>query len=118
MEDSLEKLLDHIVEFHEKRDWTKYHSPKNVAMDVASEAGELVDPFRWVTEEESYNLGDSENVKDEIGDVFRAIIYLAHRLGIDPIEAAYEKLEKLGKRYPAEKCYGLAKKYTEYITQD
>lgn len=110
----MEKLLQRILEFHKARDWEQFHSPKNVAMDVAAEVGELLDPFRWVTEDESYALGDNENVRDEIGDSFRALIYLAHRLGIDPVEAAMEKLDKMEEKYPAEKCYGLAKKYSEY----
>lgn len=110
----MDPLLEKIIAFHQARDWEKFHSPKNVVMDLASEVGELVDPFRWVTEEESYTLGTKTSVREELGDVYRALVYLAHRLGLDPIECAMEKLDKMEAKYPFEKCYGLAKKYTEY----
>ncbi len=108
----LEKLLD----FYHQRDWEQFHSPKNVVMDLAAEVGELVDPFRWLTEEQSYHLDEKTlaQVRDEIGDVFKAILYLSHKLGIDPVEATYEKIKKMDRKYPATACRGKAGKYTAY----
>ncbi len=112
----MEELLREIVAFNRERDWEQFHSPKNVVMDLASEVGELVEHFRWLTELESYEANGAE-VREEIGDVFRVVIYLAHRLGIDPIEAAREKLELTGKRYPAESCRGRSDKYVRDRTR-
>src|SRR5437016_2375411 len=112
----LERLLAKLLCFYKEREWEQFHSPKNLVMDLASEAGELVEPFRWLTEQQSYALDEKtlQEVKDEIADVFKIIIYLAHKLGIDPIQATYQKLEKMNQKYPADACRGKALKYTTY----
>ena len=109
-------FLEKLHQFNKERDWEQFHSPKNLAMDLATEVGELLEHFRWVTEEESYALDPKtlDAVRDEIGDVFKAILYLSDKLGIDPLQAASDKLEKVGKKYPAEKCRGKVSKYTAY----
>lgn len=113
---NLNTLNKKILKFNQARDWEKYHSPKNLVMDLASEVGELIEPFRWLTEEQSKKLDPItlQMVKEELGDVFRIIVYLAHKLGIDPIEAASEKLEEMDLKYPIDQCYGRALKYTAY----
>lgn len=111
-----EALILKMLTFHRERDWEQFHSPKNIVMDLAAEVGELVDPFRWVTEKQSYELDEKTKaeVKDEIGDVFKAILYLSYKLGINPLEAAEQKLEKMARKYPAQECRGKALKYTHY----
>jgi len=115
-EPDLKFLLNRLLALYRERDWEKFHSPKNLVMDLASEMGELVEPFRWLTEEQSYAPGEKalEEIKDELGDVFSVLIYLAHKLGIDPIQATHRKLEKIRKKYPAELCRGKCLKYTAY----
>lgn len=110
------QVLHALNAVYAERDWAKFHSPKNLVMDLASEAGELLDLFRWLTEEESYNLDamTRQEVADEIADVFKAILYLSQKLGIDPIESTHQKLEKLKRKYPADRCRGSALKYTAY----
>jgi dCTP diphosphatase len=114
-EKRISTLLEKLFAFNRERDWEKFHSPKNLVMDLSAEVGELVEHFRWLTEEESTCLKPEilEEVKDEIGDVFKALIYLSHKLGIDPIEAAEVKLDKTSKKYPANLCKGKAVKYTK-----
>lgn len=112
----LEIFLQTLVSFYKERDWEQFHSPKNVVMDVAAEVGELVELFRWLTEAQSYNLDAKTlvSVQDEIADVFKSTIYLAHKLGINPIDAAHNKLKKMGQKYPAELAKGKCEKYTAY----
>jgi dCTP diphosphatase len=85
-------------------------------MDLAAEMGELVEPFRWLTEEQSYelNIATLQEVKDKIADVFKTLLYLSYKLGIDPIEATYQKLEKMKKKYPIDACRSKSLKYTAY----
>ena len=111
-----QQLLQKIVQFHEERDWAQFHSPKNLVMDLAAEVGELIEPFRWLTESQSFQLDDKalENVKDEIGDVLKIVLYLSHKLGIDPLEVTEQKLVKMAKKYPINRCRGKALKYTYY----
>lgn len=115
----LSLLLEKILGFYRARDWEQFHSPKNLAMVLASEMGELVEPFRWLTEAQSYHLDLKalEEVSDEIGDLFMLLIYLAHKLGIDPIAASHKKLLKIDKKYPAEASRGKSLKYTHYVNQ-
>ena len=112
----LNELLQKIFECHRERDWDQFHSPKNLAMDLAAEVGELIEPFRWLTEEQSRHLDAKtlSEVADEIGDVLKTLLNLAHKLGIDPLEATAQKLEKLKQKYPVSACRGKALKYTAY----
>ena len=110
------RVLEKMFAFYQKRDWEQFHSPKNLVMNLASEVGELLEPFRWLTEEQSSLLAGKslEEVSDEIGDVFMAILLLSHKLGIDPIEASLSKIEKMDEKYPVAVCRGKALKYTAY----
>lgn len=111
---TLEDLLKAWLNFCRERDWEQFHSPKNLVMDLAAEMGELIEPFRWLSEEQSYNLDAAtlQEVKGEIADIFKTLIYLSYKLGIDPIEATYQKLEKMKEKYPVESCRGKAFKST------
>lgn len=111
-----EQVLASLLEFYKAREWEQFHSPKNLVMDLASETGELLDLFRWMSEEQSYHPDPEtlQAIRDEIADVFKAVLYLSHKFGIDPIEAAYQKFEKMKQKYPADKCRGKALKYKAY----
>jgi len=104
-DESHKKLIETLLAFYRERDWEKFYSPKNLVMNIAGETGELLEPFCWITEEQSQNLDPKtrEAVKKEIADVFMLLLYLAHQLEIDPIQASYEKLKELGERYPVSK---------------
>ena len=111
-----DRVLTLFLEFYREREWEQFHSPKNLVMDLASEAGELLDLFRWISEEKSYqpDTETMQEIRDEVGDVFKAVLYLSHQLKIDPIEAAYQKFEKMKQKYPADRCRGKSLKYTAY----
>lgn len=104
MTDRLNEFLQKLNAFYEEREWNQFHSPKNLSMGVASEAGELLQIFRFLTEAESAQLDPKtlQHVKDEIGDVFIFLIHLADTLGLDIIEMGQQKLEKAAKKYPTE----------------
>ncbi len=79
--------------FAADRDWNQFHSPKNLAMALFAEAGVLVEPFQWLTEEQSKRLDSKQlsQVQDEVADVFIYLVRLADKLGIDLIESANKK---------------------------
>lgn len=112
----MEELLETIRAFVKERDWEQYHSPKNLAMALMVEAGEIAEHFQWLTEDESRELPlhKRKEVQDEIADVLVYLVNLADKLGIDPLEAAQLKMKKNSEKYPAEKVRGKALKYTEY----
>jgi len=112
----LPSLAKHLQKFAADRDWDKYHTPKNLAMALTGEAGELAAEFQWLTEEQSVRLDALKRarVEEELADVMLYLVRLADKLEIDLMEAAKRKIEINEARYPAEKVFGSAKKYTEY----
>lgn len=113
--DSLKTLQARLAEFAAERDWDQFHNPKNLAMALAGETGELLEHFQWLTLEESDKLPPEvrAEVELEIADVLLFLVRLADRLGIDPLKAAEKKLEINARKYPVEKARGKATKYTK-----
>jgi dCTP diphosphatase len=113
------KDLDHLAiclrEFANERDWEKFHSPKNLAMALSAEVAELLEHFQWMTERESAKPTPEklQQIQEEIGDVLIYLTRFADKLGVDPLDAAYKKLEINRQKYPVEKSRGSAKKYTD-----
>ena len=112
----MHELIKKIKQFREERDWDRYHSPKNLAMALSVEAAELVEHFQWLTQQESRNLPDDklDQVRDEIGDILIYLANLSEKLGIDPVQAAHDKIEKNQLKYPAAIVRGKLSKYSEY----
>lgn len=108
-------LVEAIDKFAEDRDWDKFHSPKNLSMALVAEAGELVEQFQWLTEEESRNLSPekTQSVRSEIADVLIYTLRLCSKLGIDPIQSVEDKISENGKKYPVGLAKGNARKYSD-----
>ncbi len=111
----LERLREQLRDFAAARDWNQFHSPKNLAMALSAEAGELLEIFQWLTEEQSRSLTPEAQAaaSDEIADVLLYLIRLSDRLGIDPIAAAKRKIAANAEKYPVDKARGTSRKYTE-----
>ena len=111
----LESLREQLREFAAARDWDQFHSPKNLAMALSVEAGELLETFQWLSEEETRRLPPETlaAVSDEVADVLLYLIRLSDKLGIDPIAAANRKLLANATKYPVDKARGNSRKYTE-----
>jgi dCTP diphosphatase len=111
----LEELRDALRAFADARDWNQFHSPKNLAMALSAEAGELLEVFQWLTEEQSHRLDPEARAAagEEIADVLLYLIRLADKLDIDVLDAARRKLAKNEEKYPADKARGHARKYTD-----
>jgi dCTP diphosphatase len=116
MTDSLAHTTQLLRAFAAERDWEPFHTPKNLAMALTGEAGELAAEFQWLTEAESRALEPArlERVRQEAADVLLYLVRLADKLGFDLVEAARQKVELNAQRYPAEQVRGSARKYTEY----
>ncbi len=113
----LESLRDELRDFAAARDWDQFHSPKNLAMALSAEAGELLEIFQWLTPEQSARLDPKAQAAaaDEIADVLLYVVRLGDRLGIDPVAAARRKLVANAEKYPVDKARGISKKYTELL---
>ncbi len=109
-------LTERLAQFAKERDWEQFHSPKNLAMALIVEAGELVEPLQWLSEEESLALSEAQQqaVGEEAADVLLYLLRFCDRLGIDLEQAAWAKIEKNAAKYPADKVRGSSRKYTDY----
>ena len=111
---SFDDVTPAVREFARARDWEQFHTPKNLAMALAGEVGELLAELQWLTPEQSAvvmadpHLGP--RVRAEIGDVTIYLVRLADVLGIDLAEAALDKLADSGRRYTVEAARGSAAK--------
>lgn len=115
----LQELAQKVRAFGHARDWQQYHTPKNLAAALIVEAAELLEPFQWLTAEESLNLpaNTHEAVRQEMADVLIYLISMANCLNIDLLTAAEDKLALNAQKYPVEHARGSAKKYTEIERQ-
>ena len=115
--DQLKETLSH---FSKVREWEKFHSPKNLSMAIAGEAGELLEIFQWLTESESLHVKNEAAVKEkvshELADIILYIIRMADQLNINLNEAILNKIEINNNKYPVSLVKGSAKKYIEYTT--
>jgi NTP pyrophosphatase (non-canonical NTP hydrolase) len=113
--DSLIHLRDALREFAAARDWDQFHSPRNLATALSVEAAELLEPFLWLTDEQSRDLPPETRagVEQELADVLLYLIRLADKLGVDLEQAARAKIVLNGEKYPVEKARGSSRKYDE-----
>jgi len=96
--------------FVDERDWDQFHDPKDLALSVAIEAGELVEIFQWRA---AAKLSEDERarVAEELADVAMYCMLLADKAGVDLPAAVIDKLAKNRAKYPVEKARGRADKY-------
>lgn len=115
MSQELHELKAALRRFAEEREWRQFHTPKNLAASISIEAAELLEHFQWLTDEQSSQLSPEQlqDVGHEIADVLIYLLQLSDRLGIDPVEAARNKVAINAAKYPAAKSRGSIKKYTE-----
>jgi len=114
--DSLDDLNAQLLSFARERDWEQFHSPKNLSMALAGEAGELLEHFQWLSEDASSNLSTEkkDQVALELADILIYLIRLGERLDIDLVETAYRKMAINQARYPKEQVRGDARRADEY----
>jgi dCTP diphosphatase len=115
MPDALLRLRDALRAFAADRDWDQFHSPRNLATALAVEAAELLEPFQWLTDEQSRDLSPDARtaVEEELADVLLYLVRLADRLDVDLERAAMAKIEKNARKYPVDKAKGSSRKYTD-----
>ncbi|KAK6967652.1 dCTP pyrophosphatase 1 [Biomphalaria glabrata] len=115
---SLEDVRKMNENFIKERNWDQFHSPRNVLLAIVGEVGELSEIFQWkgevseglpeLTEDERKHVGE------EISDIFIYLVDFASRCHIDLSKAVIAKMAANAKKYPVDKAYGQANKYTDY----
>lgn len=107
-------LTEQLNAFASERDWAQFHSPKNLAMALTGEVGELVEIFQWMTEDDSRRAAAeperAQAIGAEMADVLFYLVRMADMLGIDLNEAAKSKLALNARKYPADQSRGSSQK--------
>lgn len=115
MSDSVESLTTVVRAFAQERDWEKFHTPKNLAMALSAEAGELVAELQWLTDDEvRARLGGDDlkkRLEGEIADVFIYLLRLADVCDIDLLQVSSDKVEANRRRYRPEVVRGRAERH-------
>src|SRR3954471_3533049 len=110
-------LKTRVLAFARERDWEQFHSPKNLSMALAAEAGELMEHFLWATPEQSQAIARDpvkrSKIADELADVVIYALEFANATGLDVSASIHAKMAANAKKYPVEKAKGRAEKYTE-----
>ncbi|MBN2068671.1 MAG: nucleotide pyrophosphohydrolase [Opitutales bacterium] len=111
------EIKEKITHFSEERDWHQFHSPKNLAMALTAEAGELMECFLWNDSGASHHTmkdpKKAQEIRDEIADIVIYALEFCNVTGIDISDAIHEKIQQNATKYPVEKARGNSAKYTE-----
>ena len=102
-------IMQRLLAFRDARDWEQFHNPKDLALAISVEAGELLELFLWKEPE----AANRDKVKEELADVLAFAFLLANKYGLDIKEILLEKIAANDKKYPVDKAKGTAKKYNE-----
>lgn len=110
-------IKERVLAFARERDWEQFHSPKNLSMALAAEAGELMEHFLWATPEGSREIACASSkrakIEEELADVVIYAMEFANIAGIDVSQAIWRKMKSNALKYPVEKARGRSEKYTD-----
>jgi len=105
----IKEIIEELLTFRNERDWEQFHNPKDLALALNVEAGELLEVFLWKKPEEA----NFEKVKEELADVFAFAFLMAEKYDLDVKTIVLDKIKKNAEKYPVNKAKGSAKKYNE-----
>ncbi len=105
----MEKVIQELIKFRNERDWEQFHNPKDLAVAINVEAGELLELFLWKDAKDA----KKDKIKEELADVFAYSLLLAEKYNFDVEEIILDKIKQNGIKYPIDKAKGTAKKYDE-----
>lgn len=118
MGDSITELTEKIVAFRDARNWKQFHNPKDIAISIMLEASELLEVFQWSGADTAVDTDKKmDKVKEELADVLIYALLMGNDLGLDISEIVSAKIDENNRKYPAEKAYGRADKYTAYAAE-
>jgi NTP pyrophosphatase (non-canonical NTP hydrolase) len=111
---TMEKLMKIIDEFCKERDWDQYHSPKELAIGLSTEANELLALFRFQSDEQIKAMFETQRevIEDEIVDSLFFILRFASLYDVNLLEALERKMIMNRKKYPVDLAKGKNIKYT------
>ena len=107
-----DETIARVLRFRDDRNWRQFHTPKDLAISLSLEAAELLEVFQW-SGADLECAGKRDKVREELADVLSYCLLMADVCGLNPDEILNEKITRNEAKYPVEKAYGRADKYTE-----
>lgn len=116
MSSDIEKLTKEIIKFRNKRNWKQFHNPKDLALSMVLEAGEVMEHFQWKSDVEikEYVKKHKEHIGEELADTLYWVLLLSYDLKIDIKKAFLKKMQKNNLKYPVTKSKGKHTKYNKF----
>lgn len=103
----MDDLLEALRKFRDDRDWAKFHTPKDLAVSVSIEAGELLELFQWRHDGHDTSEVNRSRVAEEASDVLIYALLLLDRLGLDPRQEVLNKIARNAERFPVDESFGV-----------
>ena len=112
---NINDLTERIIQFRDARDWKQFHNPKDLALSLVLEAGEVMEHFQWKNNEEmeKHVITNRAEIGEELADVLYWVLLMSHDLDIDILGALEKKMEKNEDKYPVKKAKGTHTKYNK-----
>ncbi len=104
----MKEVIKALTKFRDERNWSQFHTPNNLAKSITLEAAELLENFQW-----EQQTPDLTNIKDELADIMSYCLLMCEHYDLDPKSIILQKIEKNKAKYPIDKVFGSAKKYTQ-----
>lgn len=118
MQQSIDQLIEIVKKFCEDRDWDQFHNPKDLAIGLSTESNELLDLFRFKSDEQMHEMLNDpekkERISEELSDIFFFLLRFSQMYDFDMADGLLHKIQKNNQKYPIEKAKGKNEKYTEY----
>ena len=103
----MKEIINRLIKFRDERNWSQFHTPKNLAKSIIIEAAELLENFQFEDQE------DVNNIKDELADVMGYCLLMSEHYGFDIEKIINDKIDQNEKKYPVDKAFNTAKKYNK-----
>lgn len=118
MQQNINQMLEIVKKFCEDRDWDQFHNPKDLAIGLSTESNELLDLFRFKSDEQMQKMMDDpekrERISEELSDIFFFLLRFSQMYDFDMRDGLLHKIQKNEEKYPIHKAKGKNQKYTEY----
>lgn len=105
----IQEIIKVLIDFRNERDWEQFHNPKDLALAISIEAGELLELFLWKNPADA----NKEKVKEELADIFSFALLMAEKYNLDIKQIILDKTKQNAEKYPVNKAKGIAKKYNQ-----
>lgn len=119
---TIARLKQAVLDFSRERDWEQFHHPKDLGVALACEVGELLEHFRYKTDDEIQQslsaATEKQALAHELADCLWLLLRLGDVCGVDLSSALVEKLAEAAAKYPVELVKGKPHKYTAYLADE